>query len=170
MKQNRRSLVVLAALLAAAVAPVAAQTTTVIVVRHAEKVDDSTDPLLSAAGAARAESLARALADAGVSVIYTTQYVRTRATAAPLAARSAIEPVVIAPTRGAAAHAAELAARIREHDGGRTVLIVGHSNTVPLIVQALGGADVGSIGDDEYDHLFIVQLGADGTTTIRTRY
>ena len=76
------------ALVAAAV-PAQAQKA-VFLVRHAEKVDESEDPLLSAAGKARARALARSLRTAGVKAIYVTQYKRTGLTAAPLAAAAGI--------------------------------------------------------------------------------
>jgi phosphohistidine phosphatase SixA len=156
---------------AAATSPAPASlTTTVIVVRHAEKVDDSSDPPLSEAGQARATALAAALADAGVSAIYTTQFERTRATAAPLARALGLSPTVIQGGGPAAAHARAVASRVLSQSAGRTSLVVGHSNTVPDIVQALGAADVGTIADDEYHNLFIVQVGSDAVRLIRGRY
>jgi broad specificity phosphatase PhoE len=147
---------------------VLAQTaTTVIVVRHAEKVDDSADPVLSDAGNARAQALADALADAGVSAIITTQYERTRRTAGPLGDRVGIVPMVVAAS--GRSHVDDVAARVREHAPG-TIVIVGHSNTVPAIIRALGGPDIGEIADSSYDDLFVLTLGEDGARLIRTRY
>jgi broad specificity phosphatase PhoE len=172
----RRALVALAGviLLATPTAPLAAQAgtgpTTVIVVRHAEKVDDSRDPALSEAGLRRAAALADALADAGVQAIYTTQFRRTRDTAAPLAALLQLEPVVIESAGNAAEGATSLAGRVMEREAGRTVLVVGHSNTVPVIIQALGGPDIGGIEDDEYAGIFIVIIDGNGTRLIRAGY
>jgi broad specificity phosphatase PhoE len=157
-------------LLAVAAVDVRAQSTVVVLVRHAEKVDDSRDPPLSEAGERRAEALAAALGDAGIQAVYTTQYVRTRDTAAPLARAVGVDPVIVASAGDAAANAAATAAHIREHNVGRTVLVVGHSNTVPAIITALGGADVGKIGDDEYFHLFIVLLDGSGAGVVRATY
>ena len=140
---------------------------TVIVVRHAVKLDDSTDPALSDAGNARAQALAEALAHAGVSAIITTQYERTRSTAAPLGERIGIEPVVVAAA--GRSHVDEVAARVRELVPG-TIVVVGHSNTVPAIIRALGGPDVGEMADSSYDDLFVLTLSEDGTQLIRTRY
>src|SRR5215213_9019578 len=70
--------------------------TTIILVRHAEKaVSTSADMALSEAGAARANELARVLGGARIGAIYTTQYLRTRQTVAPLAKALGIEPVSI---------------------------------------------------------------------------
>lgn len=145
-----------------------AQSTTVVVVRHAEKVDDSSDPLLSAAGSARAQALADALAHAGVSALITTQYQRTRLTAAPLGERVGIVPTVVAAS--GRTHAEEVAARVRELADGGTIVVVGHSNTVPGIIRALGGPDIGAIEDAEYDHFFVLTLSDAGVRLIRSRY
>ena len=163
----RRTLFAAVLTLCAAGSALAQTTTTVILVRHAEKVDDSADPVLSDAGTARAEALADALEDAGVSAIITTQFERTRRTAAPLGARAGITPTVVAAT--GRTHVADVAARVRELGPG-TIVVVGHSNTVPAIIRALGGADVGEIADSAYDHLFVLTLDEDGVRLIRTRY
>jgi broad specificity phosphatase PhoE len=135
-----------------------ADSTTVIVVRHAEKaLDGGADPPLTPAGEARAASLARMFGDVPknmrIDAIYVSAALRNRLTAAPLAARLELVPVVAPPDpRG-------LARRVlREHAGGR-VLIVGHSDTVPDIVEALSGVeDVPPMGDQEYDTLYLVSV------------
>jgi broad specificity phosphatase PhoE len=149
-----------------ATAATAAGELSVVLVRHGEKVDDSADAALSEAGLRRAEALAAALADADVVAIYTTQYQRTVHTAAPLARRVSVQPQVVAASGGA--HAAEVAARVREHHGG-TVVVVGHSNTVPAIIRELGGPAV-LIGDDDYAHLFVLRITPQGTRLIRAMY
>jgi broad specificity phosphatase PhoE len=164
----QRLLLACVLLLCAPALPAYAQTTTVILVRHAEKVDDSADAALSAAGLRRADALALALADAGVQAVFTTQYQRTRDTAAPLVQRLGLAPQVLAAAGGTAAHAAQVADRVRQH-AGRTVLVVGHSNTVPAIIAALGGPEL-VIADDEYANLFVLQLSDAGTRLIRGRY
>ena len=124
--------------------------TLVVAVRHAEKqVDGTDDPALSDAGQARANELARVLADAGVDAIYTTTLRRTRDTAKPLADRLSIPIVELDPrdTEG-------LIARLRKHPG-ETVLVVGHSNTVPDIVTKLGAKGT-PLAEHEYDDLFFV--------------
>jgi broad specificity phosphatase PhoE len=135
------------------------------IVRHAERADaDSatkmmnSDPPLSETGKARAETIAEMLADSGVASIYTTEFRRTQETAAPLAAKIQVAPVQISSRDTEA-----LIKTLRTRDGGKIVLVVGHSNTVPDIIQAYGGPRV-TIDDKEYDNLFIV-VPADGTTT-----
>jgi broad specificity phosphatase PhoE len=147
-----------------------AQATTVIVVRHAERLDASQDPPLNEAGQARAEVLANALANAGVEAIYTTRFARTRSTAEPLARKLGLTVKVITAGGDAATHARAIADRIRAEDAGKVVLVVGHSNTVPAIVTALGGGDVGAIQDAQHDHMFIVRTDSNGTRVIRAGY
>lgn len=143
---------------------------TVVLVRHAEKLDDSDDPPLNAAGEQRAQSLVHVLEHAGVTAILSTRFRRTRDTAAPLAARTGLDVQVVETAGGAAAHAAAFAARLRGMPPGSVVLVVGHSNTVPAIIAALGGPDVGRIEDEEYSNVFVLQLDAAGTRLIRGRY
>lgn len=138
----------------------AADTTTVIVVRHAEKVlDGSKDPLLTAAGAARAARLAQQYGASGLAAVYATPFRRTQDTAAPVAAAAGV-----AVTTVEAKDVAELAAAIRADHHGQTVFVVGHSNTVGPLVQALGGEAPDELPDADYDHVFIVSVTRFGTT------
>lgn len=140
-----KALLAAAALLLAAL-PARAQEM-LLLVRHAEKVDNSKDAALSAAGAARAKALAAKLRDAGVTAIFTTQFQRTQATAQPLAAALKLTPVV-----HAADDSAGLVALLRKERG--RALVVGHSNTLPEIAAAYGVKL--SVRDDAYDGLFVL--------------
>lgn len=152
-------------LMAAAGRPMLAQQA-VIVVRHAEKVDESRDAALSAAGEARAVRLARILGDAGVTAIFATEFQRTRRTVEPLAARLRL-PVVAVP----ASDTAGLAARIRAEQPRGIVVVSGHSNTVPEILRAFGAVETIAIGDAEYDNLFVlVPRGTEPPFLLRVRY
>lgn len=143
--------------------------TTVIVVRHTERVDQNTDSL-SAAGEARAQALARVLADARIAGIVTTQYRRSALTAAPAMAAFALTPVIVqAGGRDMAAHGRAVADAVRQF-AGRTVLVIGHSNTVGPIIAALGGPTIERICDNEHAHLFVVTLRASEVSLIRSRY
>lgn len=142
-------------------------TTTIVLVRHAEKQAESGDPALAEEGRIRAEALARTLADAGVTGLSATPYRRTQQTLQPLAEQTGIEievqPVDLSDPE---AYARELAAGLLEKYRGGTVVVAGHSNTVPLLLEALGVAGPRSIGDDEYDDLFVVQVVADKTPVL----
>jgi broad specificity phosphatase PhoE len=126
-------------------------TTTVYVVRHAETPPTSPDPSLSDQGRERARQLATTLADAGIEVIFTTELARTRQTAEPLAQTLDV-PITVRDAGRA------LADEIRATHAGQAVLVVGHSNTVPQVVEALSGKTIAPIGHDEHDRLYVVTL------------
>jgi phosphohistidine phosphatase SixA len=152
----------------------AQEPTVVVLVRHAEKVTPDppdADPALTAAGQARALALAETLADAGVDAILTSQWQRTRLTAAPLAERLGIEPEVFS-TSGAQAQPEAVAEAIRTRHAGQTVLVVGHSNTVPEVIAALGGPAVEAICESQYADLFVLVLddGGEAPALIRAGY
>jgi broad specificity phosphatase PhoE len=153
--------------------PGAPSSTTVFVVRHAEKAtDDPRDPILNSAGELRAEALAAALGDAGVTALYTTQYKRTRATVEPLASRLKLAVVERPVASGNAdAYPRALAQEILAKHRGGTVVVVGHSNTVPAIVEAISGRKVAPITEAEYDHIFIVIVPQAGSARlVKARY
>lgn len=145
--------------------------TTIIVVRHSEKVDDSHDPPLSAAGEARALALVEVLEDSPPDAIYASQYRRTQDTVAPAARRfgleirvDPVEPPIEEWARRFAAHL------VAEHTG-RTVLVAGHSNTVPALAAALCGCAVEPIDDSVYDQIYVVtRAGSDRAALQLTRY
>ena len=157
-------------LLAAAPTSSVAPPTVVLLVRHAERAPGSGDVPISDAGQARARTLAEIGKVAGVTAIITTQFQRSRQTAAPLAEALGITPVVVGTQSEVPKHAAEVAAAVRQQ-AGKTVLVVGHSNTVPAIVAALGGAKFPDYCDPEYDNLVTMVLDAEGgVRTVRSKF
>jgi broad specificity phosphatase PhoE len=164
MRVSRVTSVIVAALISGMSALSAAAQTTVYVVRHAEKADvPPADPPLTAAGEARARVLADSMKAHGIKAIITTQFLRTKATAAPTAAEFGVTPEVIPAT--SPQHIQAIAAEVRKH-AGEAVLVVGHSNTVPGIIAALGAAPPAPLCDAEYDNLYIVTLTAGGAATV----
>lgn len=146
----------------------ASDITTVILVRHAEKVaSPGDDPALSERGQARAAELARVLADVPIDAIYTTQFIRTRDTAAPLAKARGITPVVITAGK---TYAADLARTIREKHAGLTTLVVGHSNSTSNLLRELGVEDAPRIDEARYDDLFIYTISGKQARLIPLRY
>jgi broad specificity phosphatase PhoE len=125
---------------------------TIFIVRHAEKADATKDTDLSRAGRARAHALAKMLRDANVTAIYAGERKRTQQTAAPLAKAMGIT-VKILPAKDSAA----LAARLRSSNGNS--LVVGHGNTIPKLIKALGISEPIKIAENDYDNLFVVILG-----------
>jgi broad specificity phosphatase PhoE len=136
-------------------------TTVVVVVRHAEvDADGNPDPNLSLLGRERAARLARMLNDVGikdsastnrgVDAIYASELRRTQQTAGPLAESLSLPINILA-----AAGWSELGDRLKSEQQGKVVLVVGHSNTVPTLVESLTGEKV-TIAETEFDHLYIV--------------
>jgi broad specificity phosphatase PhoE len=145
--------------------------TIVMLVRHAERESETDrDPPLSEAGRVRAQALAKALGESGVSAIYTTHYRRTAETAAPLAHRLGLTPRI--DTIGDATTSSRaIAEQIRLEHRGETVLVVGHSNTVPMILAELGGPAMPELESWRYGDLFVVTLGEGSAPTIdRARF
>lgn len=126
----------------------------VILIRHAE-VDYSanSDPILgpplTSAGSARPQALRHVLGDTGIDAIYVTEKQRTKLTAAPLAADLGINPIQIDI-------ASDVVAAIRNHPSSSTVLVVGHTDTIPQIIATLGGPSGVVIDGGEFDRLFVL--------------
>lgn len=148
-----------------------AKRTRVYLVRHAETSGTATDRPLSAAGMARAQDLAELLADAHIVAVYTSQYTRTQQTGTPTATAAG---VTLVPVRVDGAnedtYAEELATMAETHNGIGDVLIVGHSNTVPDTVEALGGTDIEPIAETEFDRIYTITLDPAGNEVVEGRY
>jgi broad specificity phosphatase PhoE len=161
-----RRLALLGAVALALLAPVgsAEAATTVILARHAEKMttQETADPALTEAGLQRAAALARTLADVPLDAVYATPFRRTRDTAKPAATAHGLD----VQERNAGDVAGTAAEILREHDDD-TVLVVGHSNTVPAMIRALGvDTDLTLNEAEDYDDLFIVRIDDDGRATL----
>lgn len=135
---------------------------TIFVVRHAEKVDESDDPPLSAAGVERARALAHVLKDAGVTHVYVTQYARTTQTARPL-----LDASHLVPTRIRAEDMDGLVRALRKHPPTDVILVVGHSPTVPELVRRLAQQSL-VVQHGDYDNLVMLRRH-DGETFTLTR-
>jgi broad specificity phosphatase PhoE len=149
-----------------------AQPATVILVRHAERAaTPANDPELTPAGGQRARDLLAALAGAQVTSVVTTHLQRTTLTARPVLDAIGKAPIVI-PARGpSAAHIEAVVAAVRSRPAGEVVLVVGHSNTVPGILAALGGPRLPDLCDSQYASLFVLQLRGSGPPTfIHAKY
>ena len=151
----------LAALISGATAALAqprAAAPDVYVMRHLNTPAGQADPELLPEGQRAAEALATWFGNAPPVAIYVTNYRRTRATVAPLTTRLQLTPIVYDP-----ADTPGLIARVRAEHG--PVLIVGHSNTVPAIVAALGGTPPGPLAHEAFGDIWLVH--ADGRTEAR---
>ncbi|WP_460832446.1 SixA phosphatase family protein [Lysobacter humi (ex Lee et al. 2017)] len=146
--------------------PDASQGATFVLVRHAEKAsDDPRDPTLTEAGQRRAERLAWSLRQRPVTAVYATPLRRAQQTAAPVAREHGL-PVT---TYEAAASPVETAQALRAAHASGTVLVVGHSNTVPAIAAALCGCAIGPIAETEYGRRITLTVLPDGRVTVDDR-
>jgi broad specificity phosphatase PhoE len=128
------------------------------VMRHLQK-GEGQDPPLSEEGRRNAGRLVARFAEDPPAAIYVSATRRARETAGPLAAQLGLTPQEYDPRDTPA-----LIARAKAETG--TVLIVGHSNTVPEIVAQLGGARPADLAETDYGDIFRVRR--DGTVE-RTR-
>lgn len=129
----------------------------IYIVRHAERADQSADSGLSTKGVGRAYRLRDMLHDAGITRIFTTEFKRTIETAQPLASEHHLTPQPIA-----ASDIDGLVSKVTGVGPRDRVLVVGHSNTVPALLNALHVDPPISIAEDAYDDLFIVVPQRDG--------
>jgi 2,3-bisphosphoglycerate-dependent phosphoglycerate mutase len=150
-----------------------ATTTTIVLLRHAEKqIGAIDDAPLTPQGELRATRLAQMFGDAEtfgrVKQIYVTDTRRTQQTAAGLAQRLSLNPVVI----DANTSTGELAHRVLRENRGELAIVIGHSNTVPQLVAELSDADkVPAIGDEEFDTLYVVTVPTIGKASVlRMKY
>jgi broad specificity phosphatase PhoE len=125
--------------------------TTLLLLRHAER--DAGVDALNAAGAARAQELVHVGEKSGIVAIYRSDTNRARDTAAPLATALGITAVVY-PANDTSALVSDIFADHRDEK----VLVVGHSNTVPDIIEAAGGPSLQDIDEKEFDNLFVLTV------------
>jgi len=169
MFPRKRAAIVLVAALAGAGCRAGAEKTpppapsVFVLVRHAEKAGLEDESPLTDEGTARAERLARLLRDAGIERIFSTDFARTRLTAAPLAAELGLEVELYDPHR-----LEDLATTLRASP--TRAFVVGHKDTTPELVSILGGEAGPAIGDDEHDRVYLLHYRPGvGTTTVVLR-
>jgi phosphohistidine phosphatase SixA len=166
---RRSTFLALSGLVLAAPALVAAQEEPIVVylVRHAERADDgatgTADPPLSTAGWERAYLLARVLGDAGLTRIHSTDFVRTRSTGQPTSEATGLD-IESYDSSDLIGFARQLRAMPGRH------LVVGHSQSTPDLVEALGGDPSEPMAPLEYDRLYIVSLYESGASTVLIRF
>lgn len=147
----------------------AASAQTVVLVRHAEKADASRDPTLSEAGTLRAQALATMFAATRPDLVIVSPLQRTRLTAEPTVLPVGVPLITIPLDGGVDAHVAAVVAVTREAGPDALVLIVGHSNTVPLIARALG-VESADMPECEYDRITRIDLNGARPTVQAGRY
>lgn len=173
---TRKTLPLIAALLllsSLAFAQTNEPVTTVFLVRHAERAEEPRqDPPLTEQGVARSQALARLLSTAGIKAIFTSQATRTKLTAEPLASKLGITPTALMlktnpsnPRQISEESTKETVDKILTHAGG-SVLVVGHSNSIPDVIKMLGGDVTPTIDEKKFDDLFVVTVYAKGKAKV----
>lgn len=129
----------------------------VLLIRHAEKETTGSDPALTDVGRQRAVDWSVMLKDAGIDAVYSSEFTRTRMTAG-----------IIADTLGIPRHEHPAADAIGlidllgfDHEG-ETVLVVGHTDTIPRLLAQYGVDQVMAIPEDRFDNLFFVVPSQEG--------
>lgn len=143
-----------------------ATATTIILIRHGERIEPTltnNDPHLTTAGLSRARLLVHVLGQANIKAIYTSEYIRTIETAKPLATHLGLTPMK-------KTLAVDIKNKILANNIGKTVLVVGHSDTVPGVINLLGGSNQ-VIADHEFDNMFVATiLGVGKLAVTRLKY
>ncbi|MDB9828771.1 histidine phosphatase family protein [Flavobacteriaceae bacterium] len=135
-------------------------------IRHAEK--DRSDPTnknpsLTIQGLERANKWAVFFKDKNIAAVYSTNYIRTRQTALPIAKEQNIE-IINYTTKEL------ISEKFIANNKGKNIVIVGHSNTTPELVNSLlGEKKYKDIADSENNNLFIVTLNKNKTTAKREK-
>ncbi len=132
-----------------------AKSETIYLIRHAEKVDDgSKDPVLTLQGQQRAHNIADMLSHAGIQHIYSTDYRRTQLTAKPLSEFLGTPVISYDPSQ-----LVDFAEQLKQQTGN--VLVVGHSNTTPMLTFLLSKQSVFNLDEADFDNVFQVVLKDD---------
>jgi broad specificity phosphatase PhoE len=146
-------------------------TTVVLIIRHAERNDTAVcsppsiygspnPPLITVDGVnPRAQALVHVCEDDGITAIYASEFCRTRLTVEPLANRLGLPVNIVNQfTANGSVDVSGLISKIRSDHRGETVLVAGHTSTVPAIIRELSGITVAEIPESEFDNLFAVIL------------
>ena len=140
-----------------------ARRATVIFLRHAEalpRTAGNQSPHLNDLGKARAKLQAKTLKAAGVTRVFATELHRTQETAAPLA-----KSLGLKVEQYRAGNSKAFANTLRDLKDGEVALVVGHSNTVPVMVKVLGGEltgldKKGYLPDTQHNHMIVQVLSS----------
>ena len=140
--------------------------TSIILVRHAEKDTLKKNQPLTEQGHQRAKTLANMLKNSGITTIYTTQYLRTQQTVQPLCDMLNKQYQIQPAGDNINDHVKDLTETILLHHTGETVLVSSHSNVIPKIIRSFGIDTTFTIGDGEYDNLYIITKSSLGSARL----
>lgn len=135
--------------------------TTFILLRHAEKGNDGTDdPDLNPEGVERSKRIAAMLKNTSVDAIYSTKYKRAKNTVVHLAGEKGLAVTLYEPLKSE-----EIDKMLSKHPGG-TIVVSGHSNTIPWMAnQLVGKEEFKNYPDSEYGNILIVSVKEKGKST-----
>ena len=134
------------------------KTTTIYFIRHAEKIDSSKNPDLSSVGLERAAHWGKIFSETTFDAIYSTDFKRTQQTAAPTAENKKLD-ITLYDAKSLDFD------KFKTDNLGKTILVVGHSNTTPDFVNKLINQNVyAAIEDTNFGNLYIVTLNGDQVT------
>ncbi|MEZ4838649.1 phosphoglycerate mutase family protein [Flavobacterium sp.] len=131
------------------------EVTTLYLIRHAEKVDNSNDPELSEEGIKRAVRWTKLFEKKSIDIFYTTLTKRTQMTCSTIAT-SKQKNVLFYDAKKFS-----LKETIEKHRG-KTILIVGHSNTIPNQINILLNDEIYlQMNENEFENLYTITVIAD---------
>ena len=134
-----------------------------ILIRHAEKIlSSSNDPQLSTQGWQRANELVHLFEAVDIDAVYASPYRRSIQTAQPLAKAKQLEIFNYNPNE-----LDSFAQKLLNTHMGETVVIVGHSNTTPQLINVLSGTDYPNLEETEYDWVYFVDISPKGTPNVK---
>lgn len=130
---------------------------TIFLVRHAEKMSGQ-NPELTTEGKERAQRLAAMLKEVELEAIFSTNYKRTQATAAPTAANHQLDIIDYNPRE-----LEDFSSMLLHDYGGKNILVVGHSNTTPKLCGLLENNPIYDAFDEtDYGNLVIITVTDNG--------
>jgi phosphohistidine phosphatase SixA len=140
----------------------------IFLLRHADKQPGADD--LSPAGVERAQLLARMLGESGISVAYCSDAARTRRTLDPLEKKLhgalVVKEVPTEDPDGIKRHVKAVIAAVNALPADAVAAVVGHTNTIPEIIEGLGGGGGRKIGEQEFDKLFVLFIDPAGSASL----
>jgi broad specificity phosphatase PhoE len=135
----------------------------IYIIRHAEKTSVKEDPELTEAGKERAETLKRILSDKEIEKVYSTDTKRTRGTIMPFADEEGMGINLYS-----AKNHGDLVEKLFEDEGN--VVVIGHSNTIHLLVNLLMDTDeMEELDESDYENIFIVLVDDEGETRLEKK-
>lgn len=142
---------------------------TIIVVRHAEKHNDGTrDPALSKKGTIRAAALINVLPKLPLSQAIASNYQRTQLTLKPIADANNISIDIVGTADGLQEHITQIVELVNGSDGNS--IVAGHSNTVSLIISALGGPEITPLTESDYGDLYLLSVKVTGEVSLEKHH